>query len=274
MPTTRRLTPRCEEIQQARAQFLPDPAGTQADAARRQQELEPRRQALTQAKATVDTLIEQVAEHTRIARESEASARRIDQLLDPELLERLPALHALEGELASQQLTARQNAQQATEDAAAADRIVAGLRAQSSDSVAITNATTVFTAAREDLTAITEEELKLAKDQRQLTAEGGAHTAETARLASLATAVSEHAKALTDCQQSLTACEQSCEAVTAQLRATVDARDSASDRMRGRADRAGQAHGPAQGVQGRRREARAGGARGHRSASRAGRAAA
>ena len=223
---TRGLTPRCEEIQQARAQFLPDPAGTQAHAASKQQELEPRRQALTQAKATVDTLIEQVAEHTRIARESEASARRIDQLLDPELLERLRTLQTLEGALASQQLTASRNAQQASEDVAAADRIVAGLRAQSRDSVAITNATTVFTSAREDLAGIAVEHLQLAEDQRQLTADGETHIAETARLASLAAAVSEHAQALTDRQRSLAACERSCEALIGQLRATVDARDA------------------------------------------------
>jgi exonuclease SbcC len=221
---TRQLTPRCEEIQSARAQFLPDPASTQAAAASRQQELEPRREALTQAKATVDTLIEQVAEHNQIARESDASARRIDEQLDPELLERLRALQALEGELASQHVTASRNVKQATEDAAAAERIVAGLRAQSSDSVAITNATTVFTSAREDLTAITEEELQLTQDQRQLTADGEAHTAETARLPSLATAVSGRDQALTDRQRSLTACEQSCDGVIGQLKATVDAR--------------------------------------------------
>ena len=40
----RRLTPRCEEIQQARAQFLPDPVDTQAQATRMQQDLEPKRE--------------------------------------------------------------------------------------------------------------------------------------------------------------------------------------------------------------------------------------
>lgn len=223
---TRQLTPRCEEIQQARAQFLPDPAATQADAANRQQELAPTREALTKAKSTVDALIEQVAEHTRTARESEASTRRIDELLDPDLLERLHALQALEAELASQHVTASQNAQQATEDAAAAERIVAGLRAQSSDSVAITNAATVFTSAREDLTAITQEKLQLTEDQRHLTADSETHTAETARLTSLAKAVTEHEQALSDRQQSLTACEQSCDAVIGQIRATVDTRDA------------------------------------------------
>jgi len=223
---SRRLTPRCEEIGHARAQFLPDPAGTQAQAASRQQELKPRREALTQAKAAVDTLIEQVCEHTRIAHEAEASAGRIVELLVPGLLERLQALEVLERELVSQHLTATRTAQQATEDAAAAERIVARLRAQSSDTVAINNASTVFTSAREDLTAITEEELQLAADHRQLAADREAHTAETARLTSLATTVSDRERVLTDREQTLIACEQSCEAAIRQVRATVDAREA------------------------------------------------
>jgi len=197
----RRLMPRCEEIQQARAQFLPDPVGTQAQATRMQQELEPKREALTQAKATVDALIEQVAEHTRIARESAASAGRIEELLDPQLLGRVRALEALEGELTSKHLIATQNAKQAGDDAAAAERIVAALRAESSDSVAINNATAMFTSAREDLAAISEEDLQLVEDHRQLTADGEAHTAETGRLALLATTVSDHQQALTDRQK-------------------------------------------------------------------------
>ena len=110
---TRRLTPRCEEIQEARAQFLPDPAGTRDQAAARQRELEPRRQALEQAKATIETLIEEVAEHTRIAREAAAGAERVDELLDPALLGRLRALDNLEGELAAERLNATETAKRA-----------------------------------------------------------------------------------------------------------------------------------------------------------------
>ena len=222
----RGLTPRCEEIQQARAQFLPDPVGTQAHAARVQQELQPRREALTQAKATVDALIEQVAEHTRIARESAASAGRIEELLDPQLLARVRALEALESELTSKQVIATQNAKQAGDDAAAAERIVAALRAESSDSVAINNATATFTSAREDLAAITEEDLQLAEDRRQLTADGEAHIAETARLTLLATTVSDHQQAVAERQKTLTACEQSCEALIGQVRTTIEAREA------------------------------------------------
>ena len=222
----RGLTPRCEEIQQARAQFLPDPVGTQAKAARIQHELAPRREALAQAKATVDALIEQVAEHTRIAREAAASAGRIEELLDPQLPGRVRALEALESELTSKHLVATQNAKQAGDDAAAAERIVAALRAESSDSVAINNATAIFVSAREDLAAIAEEDLQLAQDHRQLTADGEAHTAETARLAMLATTVSDHQRALAERQKTLTACEQSCDARIGQLRTTIQAREA------------------------------------------------
>ena len=110
---TRRLTPRCEEIQEARSQFLPDPAGTRDHAAARQRELEPRRQALEQARTTIETLIEEVAEHTRVAREAAAGADRVDELLDPALLDRLRALDILEGELAAERLNATEAAERA-----------------------------------------------------------------------------------------------------------------------------------------------------------------
>ena len=222
----RRLTPRCEEIQQARAQFLPDPVDTQAQAARLQQDLEPKREALAQAKGAVDALLEQVAEHTQIARESAASAGRIEELLDPQLLGRVSALEDLEGELTSKHLIATHNAKQAGDDAAAAELIVAALRAESADSIAINNATAIFTSAREDLAAILEEDLQLAEDHRQLIADGEAHTAEAARLASLATTMADHQQTLAASQKTLTLREQSCEALIGQLSTAVEARQA------------------------------------------------
>jgi DNA repair protein SbcC/Rad50 len=237
----RRLTPRCEEIQAARAQFLPDPASTRDQAAARQEELEPRRQALEQARTTVETLIEEVAEHTRIARDASAGADRVNELLDPDLLGRLRALDALDGELAAEQLTATEAAERAAAAAAAAEETVAALRAQSSDSASIITATNTLVTAREDLAAITEEMLQLAETRGQLAGEIEAHTTQTAQLASLEATVTEHEQALTARQQTLTGCTQSCAELIAQITATIAAR-MALELARGQEERAQAEH--------------------------------
>ena len=234
---TRRLTPRCEEIQEARAQFLPDPAGTRDHAAARQQELEPRRNTLEQAKTTVETLLEQVAEHTRITRDATARADRLDELIDPDLLGRLRTLDTLDGELAAKQLTANEAAEQAAAAAASAGEAVAALQAQSSDSGSIMTAINTLTTAQQDLAAITEEALQLANTRGQLATDLEAHSADTVRLASLADTVAEREQTLAACQQTLAARAQSCAELIAQITTTIGGR-TALELARGQQERA------------------------------------
>lgn len=223
---SRRLTPRCEEIQHARAQFLPDPAGSEEQAATREQELKPRREALEHAMATVDTLIEQVAEHRRIARESEAGAVRIEELVDEKLVERLRMLGELHDELAAKQRTATNNADEAKLDAAAAEKTVTELRTNHSDSISIENAANTCTSAREDLGSIAGEARELITARRQLAEDRETHAAETAQLVSLATNVSDLEEKLEARQKEVTAAEESYEALVQQLRVTIAVREA------------------------------------------------
>ena len=114
-----RLTPRCEEIRDARAEFLPDPALTQQQAATNLRELQPKREALENAKTRVDALIAQVGEHRRTASDADGTAGRIDDLVDAKLTERLQTLREHEDELAAEERTATRKAAQAEIDAAA-----------------------------------------------------------------------------------------------------------------------------------------------------------
>lgn len=220
------LTPRCEEIQDARAQFLSDPALTQQQAATRQQELQPKREALENAKTTVDALIEQVGEHRRTANDADAGAGRIDDLVDETLMQRLRTLGEREGELAAEQRTAIKNAEQAESDAVAAERIVTDLRKNSMDSTAIKEARNTMTSAREDLTAIAEEEHQLAETARQLTADRETHASEIARLAPLAAAVAERQDTVNDRREKVAAAGSVYEAVTEQVGAIIAAREA------------------------------------------------
>lgn len=235
----RRLTPRCEEIQAARAQFLPDPVATRDQASARREELEPRREALERARTSLETLIEEVAEHTRKARETTAEADRLDDLLDSDLLGRLDALEALDSELAAKRLTAVETAEQAASAAEAAEKTVAALRAQSSDSASIANAMSTLRTAREDLAAITEESSQLGDSRSQLAVDVDAQSTETARLASLAVTIAERKKELNACQQTLITCAQSCAAMIAQITAIVAARTGLE--LAGREDERAQA---------------------------------
>jgi len=221
-----RLTPRCDEILDARAQFLPDPAQIQEQAAIRERELQPRREELERAKTTVDALIEQVGEHRQIAREAEAAAGRVDELVDEDLMERLRTLAELDGELSAELRTAVHNAEQAKVDAEAAERTVIDLRARNTDSVSIINAQSTLASAREDLTVIAEEQSQLANAQRQLTSDRATHTADTARLAQLAATVIRREAAMTEVQQSVAAAKESFEFLAGRVRATVAAREA------------------------------------------------
>ena len=221
-----RLTPRCEEIQNARAQFLPDPALTRQQAATKQQELQPKREALENAKSTMDALIEQVGEHRRIANDAESGAGRIDDLIDEELMERLQTLGEREAKLVAEQCTATKNAEHAEVDAAAAEGIATDLRKKSMDSTAIKEASNTVTSAREDLTAIAEEERQLAESARQLTADSEAHASEIARLPPLAAAVAERQNTVNDWRETVASAESVYEAVTEQVRAIIAAREA------------------------------------------------
>jgi len=221
---SRQLTPRCDEIQEARAQFLADPVAARDRAAALEQELEPRRQALEQARTTVETLLAEVTEHTRVARDARAVADRLEELVDPAGLERLRALETLDAELALARLTATQAAEQAAAAAVAAQETVAALRAQSSDSGSITTAISTLTAAREDLAAVAEEEVQLVDTRAQLATDLDAHSADTNRLASLAATVSQREEALAACQQALSDRARTCADLIAQLDAVIGAR--------------------------------------------------
>lgn len=221
-----RLTPRCEEIQNARAQFLPDPALTRQQAATKQQELQPKREALENAKSTVDALIEQVGAHRRTANDAEDGAGRIDDLVDEELMERLRTLGEREVALVAEQRTATKNAEQADVDAAAAEGVVTDLRKKRMDSTAIKEASHTVTSAREDLSAIAEDERQLAESARQLTADREAHASEIARLAPLAAAVAERQNAVNDRRERVASADSVYEALTDQVRAIVAAREA------------------------------------------------
>ena len=81
----RRLTPRCEEIQEARAQFLPDPVGTRDHAAARSTGARAEAAgARRRPRPRSTTLIEQGRRaHPDRARGRGRSAERIEELLDP-----------------------------------------------------------------------------------------------------------------------------------------------------------------------------------------------
>ncbi|HUZ82523.1 MAG TPA: SMC family ATPase, partial [Gaiellaceae bacterium] len=221
-----RLTPRCEEIHEARAQFLPDPALTQQQAATKQQELRPKRETLENAKTTVDALIAQVGEHRRTADDADAGATRIDDLVDERLLQRLRTIGERERELAAEEREATKNAEQAEIDAAAAERIVTDMRKNGMESTAIKEANNTLTSAREDLNAVTEEERQLADTARQLEADREEHASEFARLAPLAAAVADLQNTVKDRREKVAAAESIYEAATEQVRTIIAAREA------------------------------------------------
>jgi exonuclease SbcC len=228
----RRLTPRCEEILDARAQFLPDPALTEQQAASKQAELQPKREALENAKTTVDALIVRAGEHRRAASDADTAATRIDDLVDRGLMQRLQTLCERELRLAAEEGAAIASAAQAELDAAAAEQIVTGLRNKSMDSTAIKAVNSTLISAREDLTAIAEEGRQLAEEANQLSSDREAHESETARLAPLAAAVVERENAVSDRRAKLAAAEGVCEATIEQVRAIIAARDALQNARR------------------------------------------
>jgi exonuclease SbcC len=219
-----RLTPRCDEIQAARAQFLPDPAGTHQQAAARQKELQPRRQELEKAKSAVDILVADAEDRRRRASEAEVAAGRVAELVDQKLIQRMQILGELESELTNEHRSAVQIADQAEADSTNAEQVVADLRASRSDTGSVKNAGMALKLAREDLSAIAREQRELTDAQRQFEADRETQATQTAELNGLAAAVAKHEDAVKSRQASAAVAAQTCEALVAQVTAIVDAR--------------------------------------------------
>lgn len=221
-----RLTPRCDEILTARGRFLPDPAATIEQAAAREQELAPRRQALEEAKTTVDRLIEEVTEHRRVAHEAEGRASRIGELIEADLLDRLRALETLERELEAALAEASTEVSDATKAARLAELAVNELRERAADSASITTAAATLSAAREDSAAIAEEARALAGDRLTLAADREAHLGQLARLEDASATLDPLAGTVEHGRTELEDAEDGYRAVTEQLQALVNLRGS------------------------------------------------
>ncbi len=219
-----RLTPRCDEILTARGRFLPDPASTIAQAAAREKELAPRRQALEEAKTTVDRLIEEVTEHRRVAREAEGQASRIEELIEADLLDRLGALDKLERELAAALVDAAAEVRDATEAARAAEQAVNELRERAADSASITTAAGTLSAAQEDSAAIAEEAHTLAEDRLTLTADRERHLGELTRLEDSTATLDPLAGTVEQRRTELEDADHAYQALTEQLQALINLR--------------------------------------------------